>query len=224
MRLKCDSVSLGAPNSNSQVCMGFDRATGRVISLAERKMQLISFGLIFMVLLFGCARQDQRPVRKVDVGIQPNENKKELEELVQSLHIKVNQYRAERNLARLLMITNIKAIARSHSAAMAQGVVVWSHHGFRDRSKQMSLYGGGLNKSENLARVWGRADLAQGALESWVQSPLHKAALENPRYSLTGIGVAVGKSPTGEHKCYYFTQLYASRSVQRSSKSFGGRR
>ena len=204
--------------------MGFDRATGRVISLAERKMQLISFGLIFMVLLFGCARQHQRPVRKVDVGIQPNENKKELEELVQSLHMKVNQYRAERNLARLLIITNINAIARRHSAAMAQGVVVWSHHGFRDRSKQMSLYGGGLNKSENLARVWGRADLAQGALESWIRSPSHKAVLENPQYSLTGIGVAVGKSTTGEHKCYYFTQLYASRSVPRTSKSFGGRR
>ena len=204
--------------------MGFDRATGRVISQAERKMQLISFGLIFMVLLFGCARQDQRPVRKVDVGIQPNENKKELEELVQSLHIKVNQYRAERNLARLLMITNINAIARRHSAAMAQGVVVWSHHGFRDRSKQMSLYGGGLNKAENLARVLDCPDPAQGALNSWIRSPSHKAALENSRHSLTGIGVAVGKSPKGEHKCYYFTQLYASRSVPRSSKSFGGRR
>ena len=116
-------------------------------------MQLSLFGLIFTVLIFGCARQVQSPVRKVEVGIQPNENIKELEGLVQSLHIKVNQYRAERNLARLLMIADINAIARSHSAAMAQGVVEWSHHGFRDRSKQMSLYGVGLNKAENLAKL-----------------------------------------------------------------------
>ncbi len=122
------------------------------------------------------------------------------------------------------MNTNINAIARNHSAAMAQGVVAWSHQGSRDRFKLMSLYGAGLNKAENLARVWDRADLAQGALESWMRSPSHKAALENPQYSVTGIGVAVGKSPKEEHQCYYFTQLYGSREVQGTSKSFGGRR
>ena len=196
----------------------------RIFSLDGRKMQLSLFGLIFTVLIFGCARQAQSPVRKVEVDVQPNENKKELEGLVQSLHIKVNQYRAERNLPRLLMITNINAIARKHSAGMAQGIIAWSHQGSRDRFKQMSLYGAGLNKAENLARVWDRADLAQGALESWMRSPSHKAALENPQYSVTGIGVAVGKSPKEEHQCYYFTQLYGSREVQGTSKSFGARR
>ena len=225
MKLKFDRGSHRGANSNSQLIMGFIiLAIERIFSLDGRKMQLSLFGLILMVLISGCARQAQSPVRKVEVGIQLNENKKELEALVQSLHVKVNQYRGERNLPRLLMITNINAIARKHSAGMAQGVVAWGHQGSRDRFKQMSLHGAGLNKAENLARVWGRADPAQEALDSWIRSPSHKVALENPQYSVTGIGVAVGKSPKKEHQCYYFTQLYGSREVQGASKSFGARR
>ena len=199
--------------------MGFYLIALGVFFLAERMLKLISYSLIFITLQIGCARQDQGPVRTVDVRIQPYENSEELDGLVQILHAKVNRYRGDRNLPHLLMNTNINAIARNHSASIAQGVRAWSHQGHHDRFREMDKYVSLFNKGENLVKVWGHDDLAQKALEEWIKSSLHRRAMENARYRITGIGVA--KSADGK---YYFTQLFAEQANPRTSKSSGARR
>ena len=86
---------------------------------------------------------------------------------------------------------------------MAQGVVKWSHHGYHDRFREIGKYVAGVNRAENLARIWGHEDPATKAIEEWIKSPSHRKAMEDGRFRVTGIGVA--KSLDGK---YYFTQLF----------------
>ena len=165
-------------------------------------MRLSFFSVALLLLTFACV-VPRGSTKEVDVRIQPNENRMELEDLVQSVYSKVNEHRAEKNLPRLILHEKLNLIARKHSASMAQGVVEWSHHGYHDRFREIGKYVAGMNKAENLARIWGHADPAQKAIEEWITSPSHRKAMEDARFGVTGIGVA--KSLTGK---YYFTQLF----------------
>ena len=165
-------------------------------------MRLSFFSVALLLLTFGCAGP-RGPKKAVDVRVQPNENRIELEELVQSVYSKVNEHRARQNLPRLILQEKLNLIARKHSAAMAQGVVGFSHHGYHDRFREIGKYIGGMNKAENLAEIWGHADSAQKAIEVWINSSSHRKAIEDARFRVTGIGVA--KSLAGK---YYFTQLF----------------
>jgi uncharacterized protein YkwD len=153
-------------------------------------------------MAFGCAGP-RGTTKEVQLRIQPNENRVELDELVQSVYSKVNEYRVRQNLPKLILHEKLNLIARRHSASMAQGVTKWSHHGYHDRFREIGKYVAGVNKSEILAEIWGHADPAQKAIEAWIKSPSHRKAMEDARYRVTGIGVA--KSPHGK---YYFTQLF----------------
>ena len=75
-----------------------------------------------LLMAFGCAGP-RDTTKEVEVRIQPNENRIELEELVQSIFSKVNEHRAGKNLPRLILNEEINLIARRHSASMAQGVI-----------------------------------------------------------------------------------------------------
>ena len=163
----------------------------------------LSFSSIALLLMtFGCAGP-RGSTKKVDVQVQPNENRIELEELVQSVYSKVNEHRAGKNLPRLILHEKLNLIARRHSASMAQGVVEWSHRGYHDRFREIGKYMAGMNKAENLARIWGHEDPATKAIEEWIKSPSHRKAMEDGRFRVTGIGVA----KSSDEK-YYFTQLF----------------
>ena len=165
-------------------------------------MRLSLYSIALLLMSLGCAGP-RGSTKEVDVQVQPNENRIELDELVQSVYSKVNEHRARQNLPRLILQEKLNLIARRHSASMAQGVVVWSHRGYHDRFREIGKYVAGMNKAENLARIWGHADPAQKAIEEWITSPSHRKAMEGARFRVTGIGVA--KSLTGK---YYFTQLF----------------
>ena len=165
-------------------------------------MRLSLYSIALLLMALGCAGP-RGSAKTVDVQVQPNENRIELDELVQSVYSKVNEHRARQNLPRLILQEKLNLIARRHSASMAQGVVEWSHSGYHDRFREIGKYVAGMNKAENLARIWGHADPAQKAIEEWITSPSHRKAMEGARFRVTGIGVA--KSLTGK---YYFTQLF----------------
>ena len=169
-------------------------------------MRLNFCSVALLLMAFGCAGP-RGSTREVEVQVQPNENRIELDELVQSVYSKVNKYRAEKKLPRLILHEKLNLIARRHSASMAQGVVEWSHHGYHDRFREIGKYVAGIKKAENLARIWGHADPAQKAIEEWINSPSHEKAMEDARFRVTGIGVA--KSLAGK---YYFTQLFVQPS------------
>lgn len=57
--------------------------------------------------------------------------------------------------------------------------------------------------SENIQKAWGTQATNQKVMDSWVNSPAHFRALINPKYKLTGLGVA--KSSSG---VYYSVQHF----------------
>ena len=63
-----------------------------------------------LLMAFGCAGP-RGTTKEVEVRIQPNENRIELEELVQSIFSKVNEHRAGKNLPRLILNEEINLIA-----------------------------------------------------------------------------------------------------------------
>ena len=60
--------------------------------------------------------------------------------------------------------------------------------------------------AENVHEQQGYANPAEVAVRGWMGSAGHRKNLLDPRYTLTGIGVAAG--PGGR---YYFTQIFTRR-------------
>ncbi len=115
----------------------------------------------------------------------------------------VNAHRASIGVPTLTWNEQIASEARMHSQNMADGLIVPSHAGFEQRVDNISAkLGSYAEAAENLA--WNNfQDPAQEALDSWLESPEHKQALEDPDYDITGIGVDVS-----DENIYYFTQIF----------------
>ena len=85
---------------------------------------------------------------------------------------------------------------------MAQGGA-FSHQGFKQRATAIGRFMPYRTVAENLAYNYGNADPAARAFNSWLNSPKHRQAMEDSRFTHTGLAVA--KSSNGR---YYFTQLF----------------
>ena len=59
---------------------------------------------------------------------------------------------------------------------------------------------------ENIFRESGMDDPAEEAVKGWMKSPAHRSSLLDPRFSETGVGIAI--SPSTE---YYITQDFIRR-------------
>lgn len=167
-------------------------------------LKSISVSLLCCLLLSagGCAGPDSPGLRTIDPALQPHEDAAELEQLVQRAHDRVNEHRSSLGLAQLTLDNRITRVARRHSASMAQGGA-FSHRGFKQRATAIGRFMPYRTVAENLAYNYGNADPAARAFTSWLTSPKHRQAMEDPRFTHTGLAVA--KSSTGR---YFFTQLF----------------
>ena len=161
----------------------------------------LRFGAVSLLLLWvaGCAAPPA-----VDISYQPHEDRAELKDMARRVHERVNAHRVEEKLPTLRFNARISSIARSHSAAMAQGGV-FSHNGFKRRAVNIGKLMSYIIVAENLAYNFGHQDPVAKAMESWLKSEQHRKAMESPYFRVTGIAVA--KSSSGK---YYFTQLFVS--------------
>mmetsp|Transcript_16954 Transcript_16954/g.28708 ORF Transcript_16954/g.28708 Transcript_16954/m.28708 type:complete len:114 (+) Transcript_16954:908-1249(+) len=91
-------------------------------------------------------------------------------------------------------------IALEHSVNMANGVVPFSHQGFKDRMKKVPFYIRSF--SENVAYNYGCSDPVEVAVRGWINSPGHRKNMLATN-NLCAIAVAVRGGT------YYFTQLFA---------------
>lgn len=153
------------------------------------------YTLFFLcIALVGCSTLDKAPRRE--------EATTGLSQLELRVHHLINQYRIARNLPPLTTNRIITREARTHSRAMAQRTITFSHDGFRKRVKRISRSIRYRSAAENVAYNRGYPDCAQEAVERWLKSWHHRKNIRGP-YVLTGIGVA--KDPRGG---YYFTQIF----------------
>ncbi len=121
-------------------------------------------------------------------------------QLEQTAHDQVNQYRASKNLPALKWNDVIATQARQHSANMASGQTGFGHNGFQGR-----VQGTGLDyqsAAENVAYNQGYKEPVTVAVKGWLDSPGHRKNIEG-NYDTAGIGVA--QNAKGE---IYFTQIF----------------
>ena len=120
------------------------------------------------------------------------------------IHTLINQHRIEKKLAPLKWSLRLARSARAHSMNMARRIVPVGHHGFKTRLDRLIKKGRYRMVGENVAYNFGYAKPASQAFQQWLNSPGHRANLEQARYRLTGISVV--RSQRGH---YYFPQLFA---------------
>lgn len=112
----------------------------------------------------------------------------------------VNQYRRKIGLRPFIYSPFIAEIAHGHSRFMAEGYGRFGHAGWRTRCARL--------RSEMRSDLCGEI-VAMGqrtpeeVLEAWLNSYDHRIAIENPRYTHTGIGIA--KNAEGR---LYWTQMF----------------
>ena len=138
----------------------------------------------------------------IDPVLQPHDDPAELEQLVRQAHDLVNAHRASLGVTQLTLDARISRVARRHSARMAQGGA-FSHQGLKHRAMAIARFMLYRTVAENLAYNYGNADPAARAFKSGFNSPKHRQAMEDSRFTHTGLAVA--KSPSG---LFYFTQLF----------------
>lgn len=112
----------------------------------------------------------------------------------------LNDHRNSLGLRPLILSGQMEGVAFTHSLNMANKLVIFSHIGSSARcSKVQSDLGGGNLCGEVIAM--GQKN-AHAVFRSWINSPGHKAILENARYTHTGLGYI--KNANGTH---YWTQI-----------------
>ncbi|MEB3279593.1 MAG: CAP domain-containing protein [Lyngbya sp.] len=130
------------------------------------------------------------------------QNTSSLDELKQSVHQRVNEYRASQNLPPLKLDPRISQEAKQHSEAMASGEVPFSHAGSKQRFDTIGETIPYQKIAENVGYNMGYSDPAQKVVQGWINSEGHRRNIEG-NFDLTGIGIA--KNAKGE---YYFTQIF----------------
>lgn len=124
----------------------------------------------------------------------------ELEAFENEFMTLVNAHRRSLGVNPLTYSKALAEIATLHSLNMANRTVDFGHTGFSGRcaDARVALQGGNLC-AENVAM--GQSD-AQRVFASWMNSSGHRANIENPRHTHTGLGMK--KSASGS---VYWTQI-----------------
>ncbi len=113
----------------------------------------------------------------------------------------VNNHRISIGLGTIAHSDRMVLIAAEHSAAMANKSVSFGHTGFSGRcSEARDALGGGNLCAENVAM--GQKN-APAVFTSWMNSTSHRANIENPRITHSGLGTATSSSGT-----VYWTHLF----------------
>ncbi len=124
--------------------------------------------------------------------------------LEQALHEAVNEVRRSEGLAPLQLQADLSRLARDYSRRM-QEEDFFDHTDPQGRDAADRLLAAGFDyrhAGENIAYNYNIPDPIETALQSWLDSPGHRANILNPKFTQTGIGIW----RAGAH--FYFTQLF----------------
>lgn len=116
----------------------------------------------------------------------------------------INDHRISIGVQPLVHEDELADISTTHSTNMATGVTPFGHDGFSSRCAEgRAILGGGNLCGENVA-MGQKTVLA--AFTAWMNSPGHRANIEQPRVTRTGFGYAQNSNGT-----YYWTQIFIEK-------------
>jgi uncharacterized protein YkwD len=127
------------------------------------------------------------------------------------IHQIVNRERVANGLPPLLFDSEVAAVARDHSRAMAIGAREFGHDRFRDRARTArSLVPESRAVSENVAsNLRDPAVAGPHAVRQWLESHGHRENIYDPGFAVTGVGA--WRAENGE---FFFTQLFVAQPRQ----------
>ncbi len=101
----------------------------------------------------------------------------------------INQYRAQNGLEPLAMSPTLTTAARDHSLDMGTQNY-FDHTGLNGSTFSQRIAAAGYPGGTTAENIFAGGQTAQGAFESWRNSPGHNANMLNPAYKAIGIGRA----------------------------------
>lgn len=124
---------------------------------------------------------------------------------VQRTFVLINDHRRSIGLLPLVWNPEVAEVARIHSQNMAAGHVAFGHDGSDQRFAELQTRMTISHMAENVAANT-YPDAVATAVAGWLQSPGHRANIENGQYTQTGVWMAVASDGT-----VFFTQIFVSR-------------
>jgi uncharacterized protein YkwD len=113
----------------------------------------------------------------------------------------VNDHRESIGVQALSLDSELNSIVQTHTDKMADGSVAFGHTGFSSRcTSARAALGGGNWCGENVAMG---QKTPEAVFNAWMNSPGHRANIEQVRASHTGIAYKISNSGT-----YYWTQIF----------------
>ncbi len=169
----------------------------RFCFLHDKKMK--AFFFLSALMLFVSCEEDKSSSQSGMTSVQVQN-----ETVVNEFMALVNTHRKEIGVSALVHVDEIALIAFDHSLAMARSEVSFGHSGFSSRCSQArQVMDGGNLCAENVARG---QQTAEAVFLAWMNSTSHRANLENPRLTHTGLGLARASDGTP-----YWTQLFLEK-------------
>jgi uncharacterized protein YkwD len=150
------------------------------------------FLLFISVLIFGCVGDSE------DNSFSER-NRNTLSTTEEYIEL-MNEHREKLGLRPLIQNSFIEEIAQEHSLNMSNGIVPFGHLGMSTRCNRLSAQLSSNACGEIVARGQESSD---DVLASWLNSPSHRASIEDSKWTHTGVSLSVNSS--GVH---YWTQIF----------------
>jgi len=157
--------------------------------------------LVFLsFILFSCAKEDD--------GIYLNQNAEVINKNVSYSKIEndildlVNAHRTEIGISKLDKLNIISGVADGHTEYMIENGQI-SHDNFDQRAQELMEKAAAKSVGENVAYGY---TTAESVVEGWLNSPEHKAIIENPNF--THFGISTEANTDGRN---FFTQMFIKK-------------
>ncbi len=160
------------------------------ITHMTRKLSIIFFTVFFSVT--SCSKEDTILESNEETSIE------EKQTIADKILVLVNKHRNNLGKSSLSKNTVAENLAKEHTNNMITKQKI-SHDGFDDRALELQEKVNAKSVGENVAAGF---PTAAKVMEAWLNSPGHKANIED---DFTHIGIVAIKDSKGK---YYFTQLF----------------
>ncbi|MFK5959633.1 MAG: CAP domain-containing protein [Lutibacter sp.] len=156
---------------------------------------------LFSFLLFSCSPEEDGVYfnNTAEVVNTSNVTYSTIESQILDL---INNHRSSIGLNTLTKLDIISGVADGHTNYMIEKGEV-NHDNFSQRSQNLMDNAGAKSVGENVAYGF---NSAEGVVYGWLNSPEHKAIIENPEYTHFGISTDANQ----EHR-NYFTQIFIKK-------------
>ncbi|MCF6181381.1 CAP domain-containing protein [Lutibacter sp.] len=162
----------------------------------------LKLSLLFFLsfVLFSCSKEDDGIYLNQTVEvINKNVTYSKIESNILDL---VNAHRTSIGLSTLTKMNLVSGVADGHTEYMIETGQI-SHDNFDERAQELMDKAGAKSVGENVAYGY---TTAESVVNGWLNSPEHKAIIENPNF--THFGISTEANSDGRN---FFTQMFIKK-------------